>query len=308
MLLAAACCCEARNRATAESRLKGTMRTAHFAIRYDLKDPFLARLMADTAEDELKRISLDLGYRTERDRPFPLFVYPTHIGFIEAGGLETSKFTVGTASGGAERISVDASGAFELPEQILAHEITHAVIFRLLGAAAAELPLWMNEGLAKYESREPTGDDNQLVANAAADGSLMPLSRLETDFPESTTALAYAQSASAVRFLVKTHGRAAPRTLLRRMARTSSFDKAMLAATGWTEGSFEDEWLAETTKRYWTLRVARIGAAVISALMAILAVIAFVVRRKRMIEAARQWEEEERERRYRGYPWPPDEG
>ena len=308
ILLSAACCCEARNRAAAaEATLTRTMRTAHFVVRYDPKDPFLARLMANTAEDELKRISGDLGYRTQRDRPFPLFVYPTHIGFIEAGGLETSKFTVGTASGGAEKISVDASGSFALPEQVLAHEITHAVIFRVLGPAAAELPLWMNEGLAKYESQEPTGDDDQLVANAAAEGALIPLSRLKSGFPEDRSALAYAQSSSAVRLLVARHGRRAPRAFLAALARTGSFDKAMLAATRRTGDAFADEWQAQTTKRYWTLRVARIGTAVVSALMAVLAVVAFLVRRRQKIEAARRWEEEERERRYRGYLWPPDE-
>ncbi len=304
----AVCPCEARDRAAAEAKLSKTMRTAHFVVRYDPKDPFLARLMADTAEDELKRISRDLGYPPQRDRPFPLFVYPTHLGFIEAGGLETSKFTVGTASSGTERISVDASGAFELPEQVLAHEITHAVIFRMLGPTAVELPLWTNEGLAKHESREHSGEDDHLVADAAAEGSLIPLSRLASEFPESRTALAYAQSASAVRFLIARHGRNAPRALLAAMVRTASFDEAMREVTGRTGDAFAEEWMARTTKRYWMLRVARIGAAVISALMAVLAVVAFVVRRRKMAEAARQWEEEERERRYRGYPWPPDLG
>jgi len=293
--------------AAAESKLTGEMRTAHFVVRYDPKDPFLAKLMAETADDELKRIAHDLGYHAPRDRPFPLFVYPTHIGFIEAGGLETSKFTVGTASGGVENISVDASGAFAPPEQVLAHEITHAVIFRLLGAAAVELPLWMNEGLAKYESREPPGEDDELVGSAAAEGSLMSLSRLASDFPEKRNALAYAESYSAARFLVKRHGRKAPRALLAALARTGSFDKAMLEATGRTGDAFADEWLADTTKQYWALRLARVGTAVISAVMAALAVVAFLVRRRQKIEAARRWEQEELERRYRGYAWPSDE-
>jgi len=296
--------CYAGDRA-AGSELTGTMRTPHFVVHYDPKDPYLAKLMADTAEDELRRISRDLGYRPERNRPFPLFAYPTHLGFIKAGGLETSKFTVGTASGVVERISVDASGAFELPEQILAHEITHAVTFRILGTAAAELPLWMNEGLAKYESREVRGPDDLIVANAAAEWSLIPLANLAAEFPESRTALAYAESASAVRFLVSRHGREAPKSILAALARTRSFENAMVEVTGRTPRMFADEWMAHVTRRYWALRAARVGGAVVSVLMAVLAVVAFLVRRKQKIEAARRWEEEERARRYRGYPWPP---
>ncbi|MGB9618989.1 MAG: peptidase MA family metallohydrolase, partial [Armatimonadota bacterium] len=182
---------------------------------------------------------------------------------------------------------------------------THAVIFRIVGHAARELPLWMNEGLAKYESREVRGPDDVLVANAAAEGTLIPLSNLVSMFPESRTALAYAESASAVRYLVSKHGRAAPRAILAALARTRSFDKAMLEVTGRTGDAFADEWTTHVSRRYWALRATRIGAAAVSVLMAVLAVVAFFVRRKQKIEAARQWEEEEQARRYRGYPWPP---
>ncbi len=177
--------------------LTATMKAPHFDVRYDPQSPILAQTTVDTAEDELVRISKALGYRIEPDRPIPLWIYRRHQSFVEEGGLDND-LTVGTARSGDERVSIDASGAFVTMKQVLAHELTHAVIFRILGDHARELPLWANEGLAKYESEEYPGSDNNLLANAASDGTLIPLAYLKTTFPRDRSDLAYAESASAV--------------------------------------------------------------------------------------------------------------
>ena len=273
--------------------MTGVMSTDYFVVRYDPSDPYLAQLTADTAAEELLRVSRDLGYEVEKDRPFPLYVYPTHYAFIEAGGLELHKFTVGTARTQDERISVDASGAFVSTQEVLGHEITHAVVFRLLGWHVGALPLWVNEGLAKYESDELPAADDMLVGRAAGDGALISLSRLETDFPEDQIALAYAESASAIRYMVEVYGKSAPRKLLEELAETGSFEKAMRSVTGMTPGQFVDDWFEKTTEEYRGLRISTIAAGTISALMAALAVVAFLVRRRQKIEAARRWDEEE---------------
>jgi|GEM_PF-825631 len=264
-------------------RLSGTLRTAHFVVSYEPSDPFLAKLLADTAEDELRRISSDLGYSPEKNRPFKLYVFTTHTDFIRAGGLETSKFTVGTTSLGSDEIMVDASGTFDLPERILAHEITHAVVFRMLGFLATEMPLWMHEGLAKYESRESSTYDEEMVATAAAEGSLIPLSHLHNAFPRSNTGLAYAESAAAVKFLIARYGPEIPRRLLKELIRTHSMDAAMIATTGQTISEFEKEWFRAVSKRYRGLRMVRLGTTLVSVMMATLAVVAYLKRRKEQV-------------------------
>ncbi|MDH7601296.1 MAG: peptidase MA family metallohydrolase [Armatimonadota bacterium] len=267
-------------------KLSSFMRTRNFVVRYEPEDPFLARLLAQTAEDELRRIAKDLGYEPTGNRPFTLYVFRSHADFVESGGLEIDKLTVGTASLGTDEIAVDASGVFDLPERILAHEITHAVVFRLLGPLATELPLWMHEGLAGYESRELSGYDDEIIATAAAEGSVIPLFRLRKSFPKSRTGLAYAESASAVRFMVARFGRAAPRMLILHLQETYSMDKAMVAVTGRNLSAFEQEWLAEISKRYSGLRWIRLATAFVSVLMAALAIAAYLARRNRSIEEA----------------------
>jgi len=279
--------------------LPASMRTTHFIVRYDPSDPYLAKLTAKAAEEELIKISQDLGVSVNRTRPFRLLVYPTHIGFIEAGGLEENKFTVGTAASWNETISVDASGAFAPIEEVIAHEITHAIIFRALGNRVSELPLWLNEGLAKHRSEGLTHEDKEMIANAAANGTLIPLNHLVRQFPSDRIALAYAQSASAVDYMVRKYGKSAPRKLLTELARSGSLDKAMMKATGKTVSQFAADWYSTTTAKYWTIRLTRIGSAVVSTAMAILAIAAFLVRRKQKIEAAKRWEQEEFEKMLR---------
>ncbi|MEN6356261.1 MAG: peptidase MA family metallohydrolase [Armatimonadota bacterium] len=289
----------------AETSLSKTMKTEFFTVHYDPADPYLPQLMSETARIALIRISHDLGYEPEKNRPFVLNIYPTHNSFIEAGGLKDSKFTVGTASS-REVISVDASGVFASPTDTINHEITHMVIFRILCRNVSRFPLWANEGLAQYESEEFPDADNTLVANAAADGALIPLSYFVDRFPKDKSDLAYAESASAIRFMVKKHGKSSPKTMLRELTLTGSFDKAMLKATGQTANTFTDSWEAHVTKRYYALKLTRIAMGVIPVVMAILAIIAFFVRRKQKIEAARQWEQEEFDeamRRQLGNDW-----
>ncbi|MCX6344627.1 MAG: peptidase MA family metallohydrolase [Armatimonadetes bacterium] len=289
----------------APTELTATMRTRYFIVRYNPSDPYLANLMARVAQDELIRVSKILGYSPDPDQPFPLRIYKSHRSFIREEGI-LNKYTVGTAQSGSAAIALDASGALIFPQEPLAHEITHAIIFRILGPLSSELPLWFNEGLAKHESGAYEGNDNNLVADASADGSLISLSTLQTEFPEKRTDLSYAESASAIRLLIKKYGNSAPKAIIQDMTHTGSFEKSMLKVTGESPDHFAALWYDDTTKRYWAWKLMRIVTTVLWTIMAILAIIAFTVRRRRMAAAAKQWEQEEFEealRRQQGNDW-----
>lgn len=272
--------------------LTARMSTPHFVVHYDPPHKFLASSTADTAEDELARISKALGYDLQPGDRFPLWVYPTHLSFIDEVGLDND-FTVGVARSGDERICVDASGAFVTVRRVLAHEITHAVVFRILGDKAGELPLWANEGLAKYESEDYPDADNELLADAAALDRLIPLSSLKTTFPKNSTDLAYAESASAMRYLIKRRGPDAPRVLLGELARRASFDKAFARAAGQSQDEFVAGLNRSLSKKFAVYKIYRTLGALGSGVMAILVIVAFVIRRRRMAQAARQWDWEE---------------
>jgi len=164
----------------------------------------------------------------------------------------------------------------------------------------------MNEGLAKYESRGPTGDDEAIIAEAAANGTIIPLRDLAASFPGERSALAYAESWSAVQYLVRKHGQEAPKEILADLARTGSFDAAISSVTGQTQRSFVKSWEDSLIKRLNWARILQITGGFVGLSMAVLAIAAFIVRRKRMRDAARQWEweefEESMERQLREWP------
>lgn len=292
--------------AAASSSLNATLPSKHFLTYYNSDSQLQAELLSDVAEEELARVSRDLGYKPDSVRPFPLKIYTSRSEFVSSEGLKGLKMTVGTTQSISETIAVDASGLLVLPRQVISHEITHAVLFRMLGPNITELPLWFNEGLAQYESGAYEGTSDEQIANAAGDNALAPLSNLSRAFPPKQVDLAYAESSSAVRYMVAKYGQASPRILVGELARTGSFDKAMLAATKITGDQFADAWYAHVTERFWSLRVARLVMGILWAIMAVLAVAAFIRRRRRMAQSAREWEIEQLEealRRQQGNDW-----
>jgi hypothetical protein len=106
--------------------------------------------------------------------------------------------------------------------------------------------------------------------------------------------------------MVKKHDKSSPKKLLAELARSGSFDKAMLKATGQTSDQFAESWEAEVNRNYYALKWMRIALGIVPVVMAVLAVIAFLIRRKQKIEAARRWEQEEFDkamRRQLGNDW-----
>lgn len=286
--------------------LSSVKQAKYFTIHYSPQFRLQTDLLSDLAQDELFRVSRDLGYTPDPNRPFPLYIFQSHKSFMNSEGSDTGKWTVGTTRSGDETIAIDASGVMVLPREVLSHEITHAVIFRLLGNRISALPLWFNEGLAKYESGAYPGNDDQMVAEAAANESLIPLTSLSDSFPEDKTGTAYAISSSAIRYMINKYGPSTPRKVLRGIAETGSFSTAMKKATGLSSFEFADQWYGHEMERYKVAVYSRIGMAILSAIMAILAIIAFIRRRRKISQAAREWDMEEFEealRKQQGNDW-----
>jgi len=101
------------------------------------------------------------------------------------------------------RIRVPAAGAAlkpELFEQVLVHELTHAMVNAL---APRGVPVWLHEGLAQYFEGESAGAARKRLQ---AHGRRIPLDQLEGNFSGLTSAgalVAYDESLVAVDSLLK---------------------------------------------------------------------------------------------------------
>jgi tetratricopeptide (TPR) repeat protein len=132
------------------------------------------------------------------------------------------------------RIRIPVQGALQNRaefERVLAHEFTHALI---QSVAARGVPTWLHEGLADCFDGSDIRRKEQQIREAE---SRVPLSRLEGSFEALTAkeaALAYAQSAVAVRTLLEDPGPLAVASLLTDIGRgipfTEAFERNMLVS------------------------------------------------------------------------------
>lgn len=137
--------------------------------------------------------------------------------------------------------------AHERPLTILRHELTHAMVWQVLGSDA-QIPAWFDEGIASLAQRtvsEAGGrvvDERDIAVALVSSGraSLAELTTVE-DWIVRSAALSgetYALAAEAVRLLREDIGRAGLVRILQETGRGASFETAFAAATGRSVSDF----------------------------------------------------------------------
>ncbi len=200
------------------------------------------------AEEAVAAAEALFGVREER--PIDFFIYPDEDSFYDALGPGTRENVGGQAN--AEIRTLFAQIGPGLLDSawvgvVIPHELTHLVFDTAVRNPYHFPPRWLNEGLAVYLSEGYGPDDRAAVTAAVRDGSLFPLAGLTAQFPTRREAffLAYAESVSAVDFLVRRFGRDALVALVRAYAGGVTDDEAFSTALGLDLATFEAAWLAD---------------------------------------------------------------
>ncbi|MBP5093665.1 MAG: hypothetical protein J6332_06405 [Abditibacteriota bacterium] len=269
--------------------------SGHFLLRHDGYKPYSAKLTAEFAEEELRRVAEMLDYDISHARPFKLTVYTNHYDFMEsAASSGFDRYTVGLAKSGDQSVSVDASGSIVSVREVLSHEITHAILFRKHENRDL-FPLWFHEGLAKYISEGEGGIVRDKHTVAENDGEILSLTTLRNRFPQKKINLAYAESAFAVRKMIDEGAKRGVTVgeIVNTAAKESDFDAGCEAATGMNQEKFEDNFTGAFAKEYASLSVDNMAATAIGIVMAVLLIAAFIVRMKAKKRAVMLWEAED---------------
>lgn len=108
-------------------------------------------------------------------------------------------------------------------ERVLTHEFSHALVASL---APRGVPQWLNEGLAMYFEGSDLGKAIALAEGAESPHTLTTLERPFTGMDGKAAALAYAESAAAVKRLIDEAGAAAIVGILTDIARGLPFPEA----------------------------------------------------------------------------------
>jgi hypothetical protein len=202
----------------------------------------------DIGDKGVAKVSELLGvHETE---PVDFFVYADQDAFYDALGPATRENVGGQANAGIRTLFALITPG-EIDDSwvgiVIPHELTHLVFDTAADNPYHFPPRWLNEGLAVYESAGNEESDRAAVRVAVRDGTLIPLDGLTGQFPTERGKffLAYAESVSAVDFLVRSHGRDPLVSLIRSYADGRTDDEAFTSAIGMDTKAFNDAWVAD---------------------------------------------------------------
>jgi hypothetical protein len=205
-----------------------------------------ARKALDIGEQAVRDTSALLGV-TEKE-PIDFFIYSDEQAFRTALGPGTRENVGGQAHADIRTLfALITPDAIDDPwvGVVVPHELTHLVFDTAVENPYRFPPRWLNEGLAVYLSEGYGSGDQNRVADAVASKDLIPLVALGSQFPTDpdTTFLAYAESVSAIDYLVREHGRDAMVALVVGYKDGLTDDEAFTKALGVDLATFQAGWL-----------------------------------------------------------------
>lgn len=135
-------------------------------------------------------------------------------------------------------------------EVLAAHELTHILIHKIVGDNY--LPRWFEEGLCQVLSGETRHGSLGRLGRAAVSDRLMGLPRVDDvlGFSGPDADLAYAESRSAVAWLVERYGWETIVSLLRSVGKGTDFEDAFPAIIGVEYEYWQVEWIEYAKKKY----------------------------------------------------------
>jgi len=140
-------------------------------------------------------------------------------------------------------IPVGPEDQLELERQ-LPHELMHVILYQLIGEKTANLPAWLVEGLASTAEIYPNPEYASALSMSAEENKLIPLESFCASMPRDASGafLAYAESASFVRFLHRTYGASAMRWLVEQYQNGLGCSEGIQTALGSSLTQLEYQW------------------------------------------------------------------
>jgi hypothetical protein len=158
---------------------------------------------------------------------------------------DTTRAPIWAAALNDGAIRVPVQGLDELTPglvRVLRHELAHSFV---AAHTHANCPTWLHEGFAQWlEGGDPSREDKTL-GPAARSGRLLRLDSLELPFvglSEKDATVAYAQSLSAVAYLLKRKGEVGLRSLLDALASGQPASEALMTTYALSYADLQREW------------------------------------------------------------------
>jgi len=209
---------------------------------YDADQAFGRRLL-DSAVESLTRLEDNVG--VELEKPVKIIVYQSKADMQEAlisqGAIfEEQIITLGTVV--APDIML-LHGTHQDVDVTIAHELTHVVVHLATDNPYAEIPAWLDEGLAMYNEGKLRSGNAQALKEGIRRNKLLSIRSLTsmTGNPDEIN-LFYGEVYSVVDFLLKTYGKEKMSELLKVFKEGSLTDDALMKVYGFDQDQLEAQW------------------------------------------------------------------
>jgi tetratricopeptide (TPR) repeat protein len=237
------------NKLQREHRVQGRFQqeaTIHFTVKFEGHEE---RRIADEVVRVLEEAYGEIGrsFSYYPDRSITVILYSDQ----QFRDITRTPAWAGGFFDGKIRVPTEGAGSHtEALNRVLYHEFTHAIVHAL---TEGHVPTWLNEGLAlNFEREAPPSPSSSgstqwdsPISGAIRANGLLSLDALHGSFLEMdqpTAQLAYAESYSAVKYLIDRYGMFAIQALLKDLSRQRDFSKAFEDRFFVSYREFQTEW------------------------------------------------------------------
>ena len=209
---------------------------------YDADQAFGQSLLSSAVES-LARLEENVG--VELEKPVKIIVYQSKADMQEAlisqgATFEEQIITLGTV---VAPDTVLLLGTHQDVDRTIAHELTHVVVGLATDNPYAEIPAWLNEGLAMYNEGELREDNAKSLEKGIRENRLISVRSLTsaTGNPVEVN-LFYGEVYSVVDFLLKSYGKEKMSELLKVFKEGALADDALMKVYGFDQDELDAQW------------------------------------------------------------------
>ncbi len=177
--------------------------SCNFVLKYDQDDAYSSELVLNSLINAYNLLAYDFGWYENSE--FTVILY-SHKDFTDI--LNVPSWTAAIYDGKIRIPFQYATMNIDELESIIRHELTHALIHRMAGN---NVPAWIHEGIAQYKDGVDDSAAMELLKQATASSSLIPISSLKAGFAgfkedKTKVKIAYAESLGFIEYLIDNYG------------------------------------------------------------------------------------------------------
>jgi hypothetical protein len=209
---------------------------------YKGNQSFVDQLMAG-CQQALDRLAQDTGVYLKQ--PVSIYIYASPED-LRGAMVFPQEWTGGIAFPEYGLIAIGIpTNELDWGKRALAHELGHMVTHQItFSPYGANLPFWLDEGLAMYAEGKPDPYLESVLEKAITQHNLISVRSLASPFsalPEQAY-ISYAESQSLIAFLIQNYGRDKMLQLLNLFKEGSTYDEALTQVYGFDQDGFDALW------------------------------------------------------------------